>query len=491
MLVPFPLVLLLRLPVMVHLVLLFGSVIRRPAVAGRERGTRDAMAASWFGYDGAEHWELQWDTSFMRLGHSKYGVTGFARVISRSSGGPVPVEPIRAHLCRHNPCKANWKHDSKYGKAIPRPIHFQSWSPNAHRAIPAPVPPPAVVHLHPVDASLEAGGDDDEVSEGDPESSSSSSSSSSSLITRGRKKFLSLLKDDLEEAWTQRGIEEVHSYHIAEFDLSRVPEGVPGGDPPPVVDPPLEDDDVVAGSDGGMLFYHPDEEPEDDLHFVPVDRPPTPPAEKIAPPPEDHPPPEDGPPPPAAPEEVPASKCDASAVAEPVPPHTLPLDATPVASTPQSDLPPLDAPAGALDAPAGAPLKTMQAAAPLPREELAAVAATEATEAAEGAAVAAIVSPSQLAEDRVLGALLKLARDIRQPRHYIGYSAFMCFCLSRGCRAYIWEGGDRIDLLHSYAPWAIDRCPLRCAVDGVCCCLVPSDEDVAVASMVPVSETHP
>ena len=105
MLVPFPLVLLLRLPVMVHLVLLFGSVIRRPAVAGRERGTRDAMAASWFGYDGAEHWELQWDTSFMRLGHSKYGVTGFARVISRSSGGPVPVELIRAHLCRHNPCK--------------------------------------------------------------------------------------------------------------------------------------------------------------------------------------------------------------------------------------------------------------------------------------------------------------------------------------------------------------------------------------------------
>ena len=142
MLVPFPLLLLLCLPVMVHLVLLFGSVIRRPAVAGRERGTRDAMAASWFGYDGAEHWELQWDLSFMRLGHSQYGVTGFARVISRSSGGPVPVEPIRAHLCRHNPCKADWKHDSKYGKGIPRPIHFQSWSPNAHRAIPAPVPPP-------------------------------------------------------------------------------------------------------------------------------------------------------------------------------------------------------------------------------------------------------------------------------------------------------------------------------------------------------------
>ena len=73
----------------------------------------------------------------------------------------------------------------------------------------------------------------------------------------------------------------------------------------------------------------------------------------------------------------------------------------------------------------------MQAAAPLLREELAAVAATEAAEAAEGAAVAAIVSPSQLAEERVLGALLKLARGLPQPRHYIGYSAFICFCLYR------------------------------------------------------------
>ena len=133
----------------------------------------------------------------------------------------------------------------------------------------------------------------------------------------------------------------------------------------------------------------------------------------------------------------------------------------------------------------------MQAAAPILREELAAVAAREAAEAAEGAAVAAIVSPSQLAEERVLGTLLKLARNIRQPRHYIGYSAFLCLCLSRGCMAYVWEGGDRVDLLHHYAPWAIDRCTRSCAVDGVCCCLVPTDEVAAVAAMMPVSETHP
>ena len=120
---------------------------------------------------------------------------------------------------------------------------------------------------------------------------------------------------------------------------------------------------------------------------------------------EDHPPEgdpslEDAPPPPAAPAETPWTH-DASAVAEPVSPHALPLGATPVGSAPESDLPPLDAThISLLEAPAGAPLRPMQAAAPILREELAAVAAREAAEAAEGAAVAAIVSPSQLAEEK-------------------------------------------------------------------------------------------
>ena len=120
-------------------------------MAGRERGTRDAMAASWFGYDGVEEWELQWDLSIRRLGHSQYGVTGFARVISRSSGGPVPVELIRAHLCRHNPCQGRWEHESKYGE-LGFPMHVQ-----LAETIPAPVPPPAAVHLHPVEAQLGPG----------------------------------------------------------------------------------------------------------------------------------------------------------------------------------------------------------------------------------------------------------------------------------------------------------------------------------------------
>ena len=62
------------------LVLLFGSSIRHPAVAGR--GTRDAMAETWFGYDGAERWELQW-LKKMRMGHPR--AKGLASTALRAS----------------------------------------------------------------------------------------------------------------------------------------------------------------------------------------------------------------------------------------------------------------------------------------------------------------------------------------------------------------------------------------------------------------------
>ena len=104
------------------------------------------------------------------------------------------------------------------------------------------------------------------------------------------------------------------------------------------------------------------------------------------------------PPPPAAPPTQPPLHLDAFAVAGPVPPHTLPLDATLAGSAPQPDLPPLDATQAAfLEVLAGAPLRPMQAAAHIPREELAAVAATGAAEAVNRSAVADSVCSSRLA----------------------------------------------------------------------------------------------
>ena len=127
---------------------------------------------------------------------------------------------------------------------------------------------------------------------------------------------------------------------------------------------------------------------------------------------------------------------------------------------------------------------------PAAATEPAAVAATEAAQAVKRPAVAAIVSPSQLAEERVLGKLLQLTRDFRRPRQYIGYIASLCFCMSRACRAYFWEGGTSIDLLQSHLPWSIERCTNMCAGDGVCCCLVQPEDDGEVA-MMPVSDRHP
>ena len=185
MLVLFPLVLLLLLPV------IWCCYLSR--ALGIPQWREGALGMQWFGHDGAEHWELQWlkkheDGAPYGRGFSQYGITGFARVISRSSGQAICGPYIRAHLCYHNPCQADWTHDTKYGDR-PRPLHFQ---PSEDWRVPSPAPPPpppAVVYGHPVGAPLGAEGGDDDVAEGDPESSSSSSPS--------------------------RGSEEVHSYHIA------------------------------------------------------------------------------------------------------------------------------------------------------------------------------------------------------------------------------------------------------------------------------------
>ncbi len=99
------------------------------------------------------------------------------------------------------------------------------------------------------------------------------------------------------------------------------------------------------------------------------------------------------------------------------------------------------------------------------------------------------VSP-ELAQARVASRLLELARAIRRPRSYIGYSCFICFALHRKCRPFIWEGANRVDIVDAFAPWALDNCTLECIVDGVCCCLDRGGgEDHA--EMKPVSATHP
>ena len=95
----------------------------------------------------------------------------------------------------------------------------------------------------------------------------------------------------------------------------------------------------------------------------------------------------------------------------------------------------------------------------------------------------------QQSEARVLGQLLLLARQIRQPRAYVGHSAFILFALLKKCRPFIWEGDSRVDLVGIYAPWLEELCIRSCVVDGVCCCLEALPAGMAV--MHPVTEAHP
>ena len=53
----------------------------------------------------------------------------------------------------------------------------------------------------------------------------------------------------------------------------------------------------------------------------------------------------------------------------------------------------------------------------------------------------------------------------------------------------MWEGANRIDIVHTFAPWQDERCQEACSVDGVCCCLMPAV--AGAARLVPVSEDAP
>ena len=93
-----------------------------------------------------------------------------------------------------------------------------------------------------------------------------------------------------------------------------------------------------------------------------------------------------------------------------------------------------------------------------------------------------------LAEVDLMDSLIHLARQIRRERNYVGYSFFILFGLLKKCRPVVWEGTSKIDLLETFAPWALDEFTRSCGVEAVCCCFEVSESH---ASMCPVSERHP
>ena len=117
----------------------FGS---RPRSSGGRTRSGHAMDAPFYGENGSIHYEFRWDGSALQPKTSVNGTSGFAKVISRSSGsgGLAPGYLGRVHLCAWTPCRAVLR-TSKYGTLGP-PLHVQAseWRPHA---VPAEVAGPA------------------------------------------------------------------------------------------------------------------------------------------------------------------------------------------------------------------------------------------------------------------------------------------------------------------------------------------------------------
>jgi len=77
-----------------------------------------------------------------------------------------------------------------------------------------------------------------------------------------------------------------------------------------------------------------------------------------------------------------------------------------------------------------------------------------------------VQTPAQIEAD-ILGRLISLAREIRRPRQYVGYSFFILFGLARRCRPRIWEGASCVDLIETFAPWALEDALCRAVNQAV------------------------
>ena len=64
------------------------------------------------------------------------------------------------------------------------------------------------------------------------------------------------------------------------------------------------------------------------------------------------------------------------------------------------------------------------------------------------------VDTAVAAQHRLRNTLLGLARTIRKPQSYVGYSAVVLMCLLKKCQPCMYEGEAHIDLLEAFAPWA-------------------------------------
>ena len=394
------------------------------------------MTARFYGVNGDTHYELEWDNDIQKPKKTAGGKSGWAKVVSRSIGGVglAPGTASRVHVCANNPCTAMWT-ISKYG-AVGKPLHLQptEWKPSVgHDAPPASdiadAPPP---QPHPSSSSSS----DSQVTTTATCAASGSSSSSPSSESASEPPAPADAPAAADAPTRAEAATPAEALTPPALAAPETPIHAPESS---AVDEPNSSSSSSSSSSSG-----------------PASDPPSP---------ADAPAPAEAPPPAAA-----ASPADA--LAPPAPPGT------PSASEAQS---PPDLPVE----PAGEHLPSRSTAPPLPAEPIAAVAAPSPE-------TARALDPPlvQLSEYRVFGQLLQLARKIRTPRQYIGYSALTCFGLAFDCCPCVWEGDVRVNLINAYATSQLTRCTKRCQVDGVCC-IMEHDVESERVNLMHVSEMHP
>ena len=129
----------------------------------------------------------------------------------------------------------------------------------------------------------------------------------------------------------------------------------------------------------------------------------------------------------------------------------------------------------AADPPGQKPLSSAEPAAPLSQPAVAESSSVCLPTAAELLSSALGAPPAQASDGQVpdinicLGMMLHLARQVRRPRTYCGYSMFLVFAVMKRYRVFCWEGATRVDLVQVFAPWADDICTLETRADCVSC----------------------
>ena len=107
----------------------------------------------------------------------------------------------------------------------------------------------------------------------------------------------------------------------------------------------------------------------------------------------------------------------------------------------------------------------------------------------EAVAIAPDNAPAVAARRRVEARLLELARQIRTPRAYVGYAAFILMGLVKKCRPCVFEGAAHLDLLKIFAPWALSQSTTELAVVAIPCALKASAN--GLAELMPICKEYP